>query len=142
MNLDQFQERASRTLPEQGAQHAFDLSLKKMKKASESRSGKAVIDNFYRDIDLTHAALGLAGEVGELVDPIKKTIFYGQPLKSENIKEEAGDILWYIAGPRCRALDCSMQELAEGVIAKLAKRYLEKYTDQAAQNRADKEPTK
>lgn len=94
---------------------------------------------FARNIDLLHALLGLSGEVGELVDPVKKSMFYGKALDVENIREEAGDLLWYIAGPLCRALDCTLEDLARANVAKLQKRYPEKYTDQAAIARADKQ---
>src|SRR5437764_1204166 len=47
--------------------------------------------------DLLHAILGISGEAGELVDAFKKELIYGKTLDIENLKEEAGDILWYMA---------------------------------------------
>lgn len=52
-----------------------------------------------------HAAIGVATEIGELLDGFKKAIFYntdvnhlsGQYVDIQNIKEEVGDVLWYIA---------------------------------------------
>lgn len=46
---------------------------------------------------LLHAAIGLCTESGELLDAYKKHIFYGKPLDHVNIKEELGDICWYMA---------------------------------------------
>jgi NTP pyrophosphatase (non-canonical NTP hydrolase) len=42
-------------------------------------------------------ALGLAGEMGEVTDLIKKFLYHrnGKPLDSEKLKDELGDILWY-----------------------------------------------
>ncbi len=67
-------------------------------------------------------------------------MFYGKPLDENNLKEEAGDILWYIAGPLCRALGCTLDEIAQINVNKLRARYPEKYTDAAALARADKAP--
>ena len=47
--------------------------------------------------DLDHCALGLVTEVAEIVDQYKKHWFYNKPLDMVNIKEEIGDILWYLA---------------------------------------------
>ncbi len=127
MNLNQYQELASRTLPEETKQHFF------VRAETLNSVGKAS-----RNTDLLHAALGLTSEVGELADPIKKAMFYGKPLDTENIREEAGDLLWYIAGPLCRALGCTLEDLAAANVAKLRLRYPERYSDAAAVARADK----
>lgn len=90
---------------------------------------------------LLHAAVGVAGESGELLDAIKKTWIYGKPLDRENLVEECGDALFYISVllDNCGS---SLQEAMQENIDKLNKRYPVGYTDQAAQERADKEPTK
>lgn len=89
--------------------------------------------------DLLHAALGMSGEAGEFLDAIKKVFIYNKPLDVEHAKEEIGDILWYIA-LACRTLGVTFEELMQGNIEKLAKRYPEKYTNEAAIARADKLP--
>ena len=81
-----------------------------------------------------HAAIGLCTETGELQDGFKKHIYYGKPLDKVNIKEELGDKLWYIA-LMCDWLGCTVEELQQMVIAKLRKRYPEKFTEYDAQNR-------
>lgn len=43
-----------------------------------------------------HAAMGIVGEIGELVDAIKKHTIYGKPLDTVNIMEEIGDCLFYL----------------------------------------------
>jgi NTP pyrophosphatase (non-canonical NTP hydrolase) len=90
------------------------------------------------DQDLIHAALGLASESGELIDAIKKHVIYGKPLDVDNCIEELGDCLWFIA-LACQTLGVSIGQVARANIAKLAKRYPDKYTDQAAIARADKQ---
>lgn len=91
-------------------------------------------------IRLVHAALGLATEVGELVDPIKKYCIYGKGIDRktrENIKEEIGDVLWYLA-IIVNHYGFSFQEIMVENIDKLKKRYPEQWSPEAALARADK----
>jgi NTP pyrophosphatase (non-canonical NTP hydrolase) len=46
--------------------------------------------------EISAYALGLAGEVGEVVDLLKKSWGHGHPLDSEKLKKELGDSLWYV----------------------------------------------
>ena len=87
--------------------------------------------------NITHAAMGLAGEAGEFTDCIKKYVIYGQSLDRINAVEELGDILWFVA-LACESLGVDMQTIADLNIGKLAKRYPEKYTDLNAELRLDK----
>lgn len=128
MNLNEYQILAGRTMPEPGTQHWF----------SPNPFECVEINNSH--VDLLHASLGLAGEAGEVVEHVKKSMFYGKPLDALKIKEEAGDLLWYIAGPLCRALGCTLEELAAVNVAKLKKRYPDKYTAKAAIARVDMIP--
>lgn len=91
-----------------------------------------------KQYDLMHATLGIAGEAGEIVDAVKKSVIYGKELDVANMREEIGDIMWYIA-LACRTLDFDLDELLDENIAKLAKRYPEKYTDEHATLRLDKQ---
>lgn len=83
---------------------------------------------------LDHAARGLCTEAGELNDALKRKIHYGKPIDFINVTEELGDCLWYIACA-CKALDISMETLFKQNIAKLATRYPEKFTAEAAYKR-------
>jgi NTP pyrophosphatase (non-canonical NTP hydrolase) len=90
--------------------------------------------------NLVHAAMGLAGEAGEFTDCIKKYVIYGQSLDKSNALEELGDALWFVA-LACDTLGVSMQQIAAQNIAKLQKRYPEKYSDERAAERLDKNET-
>lgn len=46
--------------------------------------------------EISAYALGLAGEVGEVVDLLKKSWGHGHPLDSDKLKKELGDSLWYV----------------------------------------------
>lgn len=130
LTLAEYQLHASRTLPFPGEQKFFGPK-------SPNPDG---FPQHERNVDLLHGLLGLAGEVGELIDPVKKAMFYGKPLDVENIREEIGDLLWYIAGPLCRALQADLAEIAAGNVVKLRARYEKGYSDTAAIERADKLP--
>ena len=45
-----------------------------------------------------HMALGMAGEMGEIIDAIKRSEIYGKELDKVNLAEEVGDVFWYAAG--------------------------------------------
>jgi NTP pyrophosphatase (non-canonical NTP hydrolase) len=86
----------------------------------------------------SHAVLGVAGEAGELVDAVKKHVVYGKPLDLENLKEEIGDIRFYLEA-LCNILDLSDQEILQANANKLALRYKSlTYSGEAAIARADK----
>ena len=85
-----------------------------------------------------HMSMGIAGEVGELIDAVKKAIIYQKPLDRKNVVEEMGDIEFYLEGLR-QGLRITREETLDANIAKLGKRYTGfNYTDQAAKDRADK----
>ena len=89
-------------------------------------------------LDLLHATMGISGESGELMDAFKKHLIYGKPLDTENIKEELGDLLWYMQ-VAARAVGSSLEEVMEMNKAKLEKRYHQgSYSNEQAINRADK----
>ena len=87
--------------------------------------------------NLMHMAFGIAGEAGEILDAIKKHVVYNQPLDFENIIEELGDLEFFMKGTM-QALCLGRQRILEANIKKLAKRYGEKYSDDAAKARKDK----
>jgi NTP pyrophosphatase (non-canonical NTP hydrolase) len=85
-----------------------------------------------------HMCMGLSGELGELIDAIKKSIFYRKPLDRVNAVEELGDIEFYLEGLR-QGLGITREETIEGNISKLGARYTGfNYSDKAAIERADK----
>ena len=90
--------------------------------------------------NLLHAQIGLCTEVGEFATEVKRLFAYRKELTPEmrdHMAEELGDVLWYIA-VAADTLNVSMTEMAEGNIAKLRKRYPEKYSDELAEARLDK----
>lgn len=87
---------------------------------------------------MVHMALGISGEAGELVDAVKKYAIYNKPLDRENVIEELGDLLFYIAG-MCNSIGIKLDTVMYHNQKKLQKRYPNKrYTDSDAVLRADK----
>lgn len=83
---------------------------------------------------LLHAGIGLATEAGEFLDSLKKHIFYGKELDRVNLKEEMGDLFWYMA-IACHELGVEFEPLMETNIAKLKARYGEKFSEEKAEKR-------
>lgn len=90
------------------------------------------------DAHLMHMAIGISGEAGELLDAIKKRVIYRKELDTTNVLEELGDLEFYLEGIR-QGLGINREDCLAANIAKLGKRYEGlTYSDQAAQQRADK----
>lgn len=86
---------------------------------------------------ILHAFLGLSTEAAELLDNLKRNIFYNdenKPLDTVNIKEEMGDIFFYLA-MLCDAIGCTFEEVQAANIAKLRARYGDKFSNEKANNR-------
>lgn len=88
--------------------------------------------------DMLHAAVGISGEAGELLDAVKKVWVYNKPADLVNIKEELGDLCFYMQ-MLCNQFGWSFDELMAENQTKLELRYPTGYSDQAAQDRADKQ---
>lgn len=85
-----------------------------------------------------HAAAGLAGESGEVLDLIKKHWVYNKPLDREKLLEEMGDVHHYFT-QLCLITGFTLEDVIANNTAKLIKRYPEGYTDAAAIARADQQ---
>lgn len=88
-------------------------------------------------VNLIHMAIGISGEAGELLDAVKKAAVYNKELDRENVIEELGDLEFYLEGIR-QELGISREETLEANIEKLGVRYADGYSNEAAQQRADK----
>lgn len=79
-------------------------------------------------------ALGLAGEAGEVCDLIKKGIYHRHGLDRDRLKEELGDVMWYVAS-LCTLLGLNMSDVCAENVAKLESRYPNGYSPEASKNR-------
>ncbi len=83
---------------------------------------------------ILHGVMGVTTEAGELMDAVKKHLIYGKALDAVNLKEEMGDVLWYLA-ILCHELDTNFESLMQTNIKKLSARFPDKFTEHHAQNR-------
>lgn len=86
------------------------------------------LPDFSREFQLgLHAALGLSTEANEVVDAYKKRM-YGKmkPLDVNNIREEAGDIFYYLHA-LIAAYGFDLKDIIRENVIKLRDRYLEKF---------------
>jgi NTP pyrophosphatase (non-canonical NTP hydrolase) len=77
------------------------------------------------------AILGLAGEVGELVDAYKKAMFQNRPTSEQDLLYELGDIHWYLAD-LISALQIDPNVVLHANLEKLRKRYPDGYSHERA----------
>ena len=71
---------------------------------------------------LSNMVMGIAGESGEVADVIKKHLYQGHDLDVAHLKEEIGDVMFYIVN-LANVLELDMEEVLEDNINKLRKRY-------------------
>ena len=83
---------------------------------------------------LNNYVFGLVGEVGEVVDLLKKFFFHGHEVDSNRLKSELGDILWYVSAV-ASLFNINLQEIAQGNVEKLERRYPEGFSSEASKGR-------
>ena len=87
--------------------------------------------------NLFYPALGLGGEIGEVLEKIKKIMRDSNkitPEKKEALKGELGDVLWYLAAISTE-LDLNLEEVVEKNMKKLALRKEEGTLHSSGDNR-------
>jgi uncharacterized protein YabN with tetrapyrrole methylase and pyrophosphatase domain len=111
-----------------------------------SKPGHAILRSMTAEkAHLLHMAVGVASEAGELLDAVKKHVIYEMDLHDgskgqsifDNIVEEHGDLEFYLNGIR-EALNIHREFVLRRNIEKLEQRYGSSYSNEAAEERADK----
>lgn len=87
---------------------------------------------------IENGILGMSGESGECADILKKYLYQGHEFDREKLADELGDVLWYIA-ESAAGLGRSLEEIAQGNINKLRKRYPEGFDPQRSIHRPEYE---
>jgi NTP pyrophosphatase (non-canonical NTP hydrolase) len=85
-------------------------------------------------LDDLHMILGIQTEASEIADVYKKHIAYGKELDLVNVKEELGDVLWYVAN-MCNLHGWDLRDILDTNIKKLEARFPDKFTHENANNR-------
>lgn len=84
--------------------------------------------------DLLHMTLGMVTESAEIADLLKKHMAYDRPLDKQKLKDELGDLQFYLIGALVD-LGSSLEEIIRMNIAKLKTRYPDGYNHKSANNR-------
>ena len=71
---------------------------------------------------LSNYALGLAGEAGEVIEPVKKHLYHGRALDLTNMAEELADVVWYVSA-LANTLGINLDEALQKNIEKLQARH-------------------
>lgn len=99
-------------------------------------AAKTIPEGMEKDSMLINACMGLAGETGEVIDPVKKWAFQKHDLDLNEVKDELSDVLWYMA-ELCTACGFNLEDVAVHNITKLRKRYGEKFDSEKSRNRKE-----
>lgn len=84
--------------------------------------------------DQLHMVIGISTEAGEILDAYKKAFAYGKDLDIVNIREELGDLLWYMSN-LMRFLDIDFEDTLDINVKKLRARYKNGFSEEEALNR-------
>lgn len=118
-------------------------NMMRKQRLEELPSYAEFVDNLMKALpteaeELHHAATGIAGEAGEILDQTKKVWIYGKELNVEHLIEELGDLRFYYQA-LLNMLRITDEEVQAQNIKKLRARYVDgKYSDQHAIERRDK----
>ena len=74
-----------------------------------------------------HAAVGLAGEAGEVLDLFKKSVFTGKVLDRDDLVKELGDVEFYLQALRTVS-GISRDEVLDANVVKLNNRHPEGFS--------------
>lgn len=80
------------------------------------------------------AAMGLAGEAGEVVDLLKKHLYHGHSLDRDKLTKELGDCLWYLA-VLAHLNGVDLADVAAANVVKLRARYPDGFSEERSRNR-------
>lgn len=85
-------------------------------------------------LQLENGLMGLCGEAGECMELLKKHRHQGHELNEAALKEELGDVAWYLA-EAASALNLWLDDIAEANLEKLRRRYPEGFEPDRSMHR-------
>ena len=109
------------------------MTLNDYQKAAERTSG-----NLTSWDKIRNGCYGMNGEAGECIEILKKVEFQGHEFDPNRLIDELGDVLWYVA-QTATGLDITLEDVAQGNIKKLEKRYPQKFTAERSIHRPEYE---
>lgn len=122
MNTNKYQELAMRTNDGESSIRLLNFELRQNLQLNTAQ--------------LLNGCLGLAGEVGEFNDEVKKMIFHEKEPDEKHLQSELGDILWYIV-LICDTFHWDLDYIMRMNIYKLEQRYPEGFDTVKSNNRKE-----
>jgi len=82
--------------------------------------------------ELCNWGLGVSGEAGDIASCIKKLVFHKNDAIKDGIKENIGDMMWYVS-MICNSLGWDFEKILDENIKKLKERYSQGFSEKEAQ---------
>lgn len=111
-----------------------ELRTLELQETKAAEGGEATRKFTPNQIDIIHAALGVMSEGAEILEAILRSFLDGKDYDNVNIKEELGDIMWYVA-LGLRSVDSDFETEGYRNIQKLKTRYPNKFNTEDALSR-------
>ena len=88
------------------------------------------------DERIAELVFGVNGEIGEVTELLKKSIYHGHSLEIKKLAEEIGDVMWYLTNI-ATLYGIPMTYILEANIKKLEERYPEGFSEEKSINRKE-----
>jgi NTP pyrophosphatase (non-canonical NTP hydrolase) len=111
----------------------YDMTLNQYQEAA-LRTATVDPKDKAEPMGLARDALGITGEAGEVADLVKKHIGHGHVLDTDKVKNELGDVLWYVA-VLAERIGWTLEDVAKANVEKLRKRYPSGFDPERSKNR-------
>jgi NTP pyrophosphatase (non-canonical NTP hydrolase) len=132
MELDEYQRLALRTA--ERPLKAYPTCVQTALNALVNKGEIAAADELLKTFDIMILGLGLAGEIGEMLELIKKSYGHGHAMDREKLAKESGDVRWYQAALEAK-FDLNSSFVASMNIEKLRARYPDGFSAERSQKR-------
>lgn len=132
MTIAEYRTHTTRTLPNLGAPIEEFASITGSTHFNNFKGDRVEVDQLIQrnsdKLNYVHMAMGLAGEIGELVECIGTELRAGEKVDKPHLREEIGDIYWYLANfanmrhieiPETLNVDIPVEECLEFLIIKI-----------------------
>lgn len=86
------------------------------------------------EANILNVAMGIVGESGELADLLKKMVFHRHSFDTGKVREEIGDVLWYLSA-LCTLWNVNLGDVMRENVEKLRRRYPNGFSQKDSVNR-------
>ena len=105
-------------------------------KEYQDKSIRTINKSLTKEQLISNMVFGINGETGEVTDILKKHLFHGHELDIQHLKEEIGDIMFYLVN-LASIYEIDFSEILQINIDKLMKRYPDGFDKEKSINRIE-----